>query len=113
METEFRYGKKLREIRRERGLSQEEVALSANITTSYYGQLERGQANPSVALLEKICRVLSVPLSDIFSDGSANILEIDSYAMQILYQMSGCTEQEREIILANVKLMIKLKNLNK
>ena len=48
MDNEFNYGGKLRQLRRERGFTQEEVALRADITPSYYGQLERGTANPSL-----------------------------------------------------------------
>lgn len=111
MSADFIYGKKLRELRIERGLSQEEVALSADITTAYYGLIERGRANPSVALLEKICRVLAVRLSDIFMDNHNNILEIDHFTMQVIYQLAECTDQEKELILSVIKQMVKFKNL--
>ena len=51
MDNKFDYGERLRQLRCERGLTQEEVSLRADITVSYYGQLERGTANPTVSTL--------------------------------------------------------------
>ena len=107
----FSYGDRLRQLRRERGLSQEQVALQADITTSYYGLLERGQANPSVALLEKICDVLNVRIADIFTDSNTNLLGIDAISMQILHQIHGKNRAEKEIVLNIVKNAIKLQDL--
>ncbi|MDE6728566.1 MAG: helix-turn-helix domain-containing protein, partial [Oscillospiraceae bacterium] len=77
MDNEFNYGERLRTLRRERGFTQEEVAMRADITTSYYGQLERGTANPTVSMLEKICCVMGISIADIFSEADTNLLGID------------------------------------
>ncbi|MGN1119078.1 MAG: helix-turn-helix domain-containing protein [Oscillospiraceae bacterium] len=107
----FSYGDRLRELRKERGFSQEEVALRAEITPSYYGLLERGQANPSVALLEKICEVMSIHISDIFTESNTNLLGIDSVSMQILHQLNGRSPQEKEELLAIIRHALKLRQL--
>lgn len=105
----FNYGERLRKLRSESGLTQEEVALRADITTSYYGQLERGQANPSVGMLEKICAVMGISIADIFTETNANIFVIDTVSMQILHQLSDKTEHEKEIALSLIKTAFKLK----
>lgn len=105
----FSYGKRLRQLRKERGLSQEQVALRADITTSYYGLLERGQANPSVGLLEKICAVMNVQMSDIFTETNTNLLGIDATSMQILHQLSGKSTAEKEAVLSIIKQIFKLR----
>ena len=108
----FKYGERLRQLRKEHGLSQEEVALRAEITPSYYGQLERGTANPTVSMLEKICAVMGVSISDIFTEESTNLLGIDAVSMRVLQQLHGKTDREKEISLSLLKTAFKLKDEN-
>lgn len=108
MNNVFNYGERLRDLRRERGFTQEEVALRADITTSYYGQIERGSANPSVALLEKICAVMGISISDIFTDADTNPLNIDALSMQIIHQLNGKSDEEKELILSMIKNAFRL-----
>lgn len=110
MNNTFNYGERLRSLRRERGFTQEEVALRAEITTSYYGQLERGTANPSVSMLEKICAVMSISISDIFTDSDTNLLAVDELSMQILYQLNGKSDEEKELVLALIKTAFRLQS---
>ena len=52
-------------IRAERakvGLSQEALALAAEVDRTYVSQLERGIANPSLLILYRIAKVLEVPV---------------------------------------------------
>lgn len=60
-------GKKLKEIRTHKGLTQELLAEKVKIHPTYVGKLEMGKSNPSVKMLYKISRALGVKLSDIFS----------------------------------------------
>lgn len=55
-------------IRRRRaamGLSQEALALSAEVDRTYVSQIERGIGNPSLLILCKLCDVLNVELAEI------------------------------------------------
>lgn len=110
MENSFNYCERLKALRLERGFTQEEIALQAEITTSYYGQIERGTANPSVGMLERICSVMEIQLSDIFTCSDTNILGIDTTLMQILHQLSNKTAEEKTLVLSLVKTIFKLKN---
>lgn len=58
-------GRKLREIRERKNLLQEQVAKSIGISITYYAGIERGEENPTFAVLESICKVLRVKSSDI------------------------------------------------
>lgn len=104
----FKYGERLRELRKEHGLSQEEVALNADITPSYFGRIERGQANPTVSMLEKICDVIGISIIDIFTETDTNLLGIDTLSMQILHQLHGKTDREKELVLSMIKAAFKL-----
>ncbi len=59
-------GNRLREIRKEKGLTQEELASKVGIHPTYVGKLEIGKCNPSTKMLFRISRGLGVKLHDIF-----------------------------------------------
>lgn len=61
----------LRRIRVGRGLSQERLAFDAGVDRSYVGGLERGQENPTVDVLDRLARTLSVPIADLFAQPAA------------------------------------------
>ena len=44
-------GKNIRKIRKEKGFSQESLALQAKLDRSYVGRIERGEANISLDVL--------------------------------------------------------------
>lgn len=110
MKNKFNYGERLRQLRIERGFTQEEIALRADITTSYYGQLERGTANPTINTLTKICDVMGVSIIDIFNESNTNLLGVDTLTMQILHYLSDKTDEEKSTVLALIKTAFKLKN---
>lgn len=56
----------LRRIRVGRGLSQERLAFDAGIDRSYLGGLERREENPTVDILDRLARTLSVSISEFF-----------------------------------------------
>ena len=58
-------GNKLKEIRERRNLSQEEVAKSTDISVTYYAGIERGEENPTYAVLESLCKTLKIKSSEI------------------------------------------------
>ncbi len=52
--------------RRERlGLSQENLAASAEMSRTYLGEIERGGANPSITTLERLAHALGMKLSEL------------------------------------------------
>jgi len=53
----------IKQSRKRLGLSQEALALQAEVDRTYVSQLERGVANPSLLILHRICVVLGVNLS--------------------------------------------------
>ncbi len=59
-------GMRIRYLRKERHLSQMDLALDSGVTKNYLSDLERGERNPSVMVLNKICKGLRVSLEDLF-----------------------------------------------
>ena len=63
-------GANVRRLRRDRGLTQEKLALDAAIDLTYLGGIERGSRNPSVAVLGRLAAVLGIDPRDFFEIGS-------------------------------------------
>lgn len=59
-------GMRIRELRNEQGISQEKLALKADIDRTYLAGVELGKRNPSVKSLEKILQALDVSFEDFF-----------------------------------------------
>ena len=51
-------GKRIKEIRSEKGISQEKLALKAELDRTYVAGVENGKRNPSIKSLEKIINAL-------------------------------------------------------
>lgn len=60
-----KFGKRVRELRLEQGLSQEEFALEANLARSYMGDVERGERNISLLNIARIAGALGVSISEL------------------------------------------------
>ena len=113
MDNKFNYGEQLKKLRLERGLSQEDIGFDSELTPQYYGTIERGQTNPTVSTLEKICDAMGLSLVYIFAESNTNIFNIDPLSMQILHLLHGKTEKEKELALSLLKTAFKLQNENK
>jgi len=62
------FGERVRQIRKERGLSQEALADLAGIDRSYMGHIERGDQNITLTKIYQISEALRVSVSDLISD---------------------------------------------
>jgi transcriptional regulator with XRE-family HTH domain len=65
------FGRAIRELREERGISQETFALQCGIDRSHYGGMERGERNPSLSTVLKIATTLDVPASEVLARAEA------------------------------------------
>jgi transcriptional regulator with XRE-family HTH domain len=65
------YGQALREIRSERGISQERLAHLCGLDRTYLSGIERGERNPSLANILKIADALGVKVSELAARAEA------------------------------------------
>jgi transcriptional regulator with XRE-family HTH domain len=61
------FGARIRQIRNDRGWSQEELADRAGLHRTYIGSVERGEQNLSLVNIERLAVTLSVSLAELFS----------------------------------------------
>jgi transcriptional regulator with XRE-family HTH domain len=62
-------GKRIAELRKAKGLSQESLAAKARYSTEFISLVERGLNSPSVAGLARIAKALNVEIKDLFDFG--------------------------------------------
>lgn len=107
----YNISKRLRQLRREAHLSQEQTALAANITPAYLGQIERGEKNPTIVTVEKLCSVFRLSLSEFFSDHKYNSAD-DEIIDQISALLANRSEQEKQEVFRVFKSVLKLRDLD-
>lgn len=71
MEARQIVGWNLRRIRAEKGLTIEELGHEAGVDASSVARIERGTANPSIGVIEKLGIALAVPLTELLIEPPA------------------------------------------
>jgi transcriptional regulator with XRE-family HTH domain len=61
------FGERLRELRTERGLSQETLAELAGVDRNYIGQIERAERNVALVNIVRIAKALKIEPAEMFS----------------------------------------------
>ena len=65
MDPGLAFGKVLRTVRREVGLTQEQLALAADIDRTFVSLIERGERQPTVRVLFRLATALHVPAAQL------------------------------------------------
>lgn len=73
---ELDIGKRLREIRKRKGLTQKKLAEIGDMDLSYIGKIERGEQLPSIKSLLKIGKALSIPVTSFFEEEEFFLLSL-------------------------------------
>lgn len=63
-----RFGKKIKQLRLKKGISQEKFAISIDMDRTYYASVENGKRNISILNIEKIANGLGVTLEELFRE---------------------------------------------
>ena len=68
-----RVGNRIRDIRRQQGLSLEALALKCEMSPSFVGHIERGLRCPTLHSIECVCNGLGISMAEIFMDDPINM----------------------------------------
>lgn len=66
MNIKEKLGIRISELRKEKLLSQEKLALKSNIDRAYMHLIEKGKTNVSIELIEKIAISLNISIKELF-----------------------------------------------
>ncbi|OGK43427.1 hypothetical protein A2956_02465 [Candidatus Roizmanbacteria bacterium RIFCSPLOWO2_01_FULL_37_57] len=64
-----RFGLRIKELREERKLTQEDLAFAIRVDRSYMGFIERGERNPTLEVIGRIAKALGIKLRVLFDIG--------------------------------------------
>ena len=67
LDPRIRFGKHLADLRRQRGWSQEHLALESGLARSYLGGVERGQRNIALLNICRLAETLGLPPSELLN----------------------------------------------
>ncbi len=65
------FGERVRQLRKVKDISQEELAHRANLHRTYIGMIERAEKNITLLNIEKIANALEVKIQDLFKKNNA------------------------------------------
>lgn len=68
----IKFGNRVREIRKEKNLSQEELSFKADLHRTYIGMIERAEKNITLINIEKIAKALNVDIKELFDGKKEN-----------------------------------------
>ncbi len=66
MNLQRKFGIVLKELRLEKGLSQESLANESDIDRTYISDIEKGERNISLKIIERLAETLQISLSELF-----------------------------------------------
>ena len=66
-ELKNQFGTRLRVLRTQKQMTQEELVDTAQISVDFLSLIERGRNSPSFASLEKLAQALGVPIQELFN----------------------------------------------
>lgn len=64
----IKFGNRVRDLRKENGLSQEQLSFKADLHRTYIGMIERAEKNITLVNIEKIAKALNVNIKELFND---------------------------------------------
>jgi transcriptional regulator with XRE-family HTH domain len=64
----IKFGQRVRQLRKEKNLSQEELSFKADLHRTYIGMIERAEKNITLVNIEKIAKALNVDIKELFDD---------------------------------------------
>ena len=94
-------GERIRFLRNQKRLSQEELAFNAGINPAYIGHIERGLKCPTIDTLNKICSALEVSLSYFFDFDSENFTS-KNVATERIINVTSTFSDEDIISISNI-----------
>lgn len=101
------FGKRLRDCRKEKGLSQNEVAKILNTNHSVIGKYERDDVKPSIDVAKKLADLLNTTVAYLVGETQDNELLKDTDMLKRLKDINDLPEQDKKAILYNLDALLR------
>ena len=103
-------GERIRFFRKERGLSQEELAYRAALHNTYIGQVERGEKNATIESLSKISTALGITVAELFRDTASQQKILSFELEEIVCLLENRSKKDQRAVLAFIDALIAWKD---
>ena len=97
-------GQRIRGLRTERHMSQEELSFKAGISPAHLGQIERALKNPTIDTVAKIAAALDIPIADLFTMDTVATTPHNTTVGKINAQLLSMSEDEQKDILRIIRI---------
>jgi transcriptional regulator with XRE-family HTH domain len=101
------FGKRLRDCRKEKELSQNEVAKLLKTNHSVIGKYERDDVNPSIDAVKRLAELLDTTVAYLVGEADTNELFKNSDMLRRLKDINELPEQDKEAILYNLDALLR------
>jgi transcriptional regulator with XRE-family HTH domain len=91
---------RIKQLRRERRLTQDQLADRAGLSRNYLSQIETGARTPNITRLQQIARALSVDLMDLLVNP-----EQDARTLRLMSALEGATGQDWEEVIRHAEAL--------
>lgn len=98
-------GSRIKELRKVRSLTQEQLAEQVDLATRYISLIEVGRSSPSLETMENLARALGVEIKDLFEfahlqAGGVKVEEIEQL-------LAGTDEEKKRMIMKIVRAVVR------
>ncbi|WP_186576346.1 helix-turn-helix domain-containing protein [Aquibacillus kalidii] len=98
-------GERIRMYRKNKKLSQEELAHLSNTHPTYIGQIERGEKNVTIDTLEKVVNALQISLEELFRFSSLGN-DLNDTIIQLNSHLTHISKEDRDNLLKVIDVLI-------
>lgn len=101
-----RLGNRIRELRKEKGLTISQLAERTNLSDNFIGSIERGIRSPAIKTLERIASVLKVKIKDLFHFPAAKVRQKEKALNELIFHLKDRKVEDIELIAKIAELIL-------
>ena len=100
---QIKIGKFIQEKRKEKGLTQSDLAEKLNVTDRAISKWENGNCIPDISNIPELCKILNITINDLFSGSVIDMKDNEKKLEENLLEMIRIKEQrDREILVLEI-----------
>ncbi len=97
---QIKIGKFIQNKRKEKNITQQELAEKLNITDRAISKWENGKCMPDVGIMQELCEILNITINDLFSGEVVNMKDTEKKLEENLLEMTKLKEEKDRQLLS-------------
>ena len=97
---QIKIGKFIQNKRKEKNITQQELAEILNITDRAISKWENGKCMPDVGIMQELCEILNITINDLFSGEVVNMKDTEKKLEENLLEMTRLKEEKDRQLLS-------------